>query len=271
MRGGRANRVFLLFGAGIVLIGCPSELDYSYPTAGDVYAGEDPDLVFGGEPAQDADARAEDRGSGGDASVEDAVAVPDGEPDRSTPGDLVVGVPDARDDTREADDPSEEVWTPDPGANGLGSCSSPRVARVGMSRVIDLCDLGDHAHHVIGEGCSLAAGEGDDLVFELTIDRAQSIRAGIADWDDGAGIDTVIYLRERCDVAESQISCSDDNACGEFPMDIGACDGGVQPRHSALYADLEPGTYYLVLDTRPGERNGQLFSCGEVLFEIWSM
>ena len=73
------------------------------------------------------------------------------------------------------------------------------------------------------------AGAGPELVYSFVLDRDASFAA------EASGFDTVLYLREDCDDAGSEVACNDDN---DPP---GA-------RGSRLELELAPGEHWLFLD-----------------------
>ncbi len=73
-------------------------------------------------------------------------------------------------------------------------------------------------------------GAGPDRVWTFTLTDPAAFSA-LADGDD-----PVLYLRASCDDGESELACNDDIVRRE-------------DRRSQIRADLEPGTYTLVLDT----------------------
>jgi len=81
-------------------------------------------------------------------------------------------------------------------------------------------------------------------------------------------IDTVVYVRRRCDEPRSQLACGDDTRCeGGFPFG-GDCMDGVRLGLSRVELDLEPGTYYVVVDAFLYEREGRESVCGNVELRV---
>lgn len=88
----------------------------------------------------------------------------------------------------------------------------------------------DRTNELISLECG---GSGTESVFQIVADRAIAFTA--ATNFDGTEVDTVLYLREECRESASELTCNDD---------VGEAKG------SRIRADLEPGTYYLVVDAR---------------------
>ncbi|MFT4702938.1 MAG: hypothetical protein ACI81R_000626 [Bradymonadia bacterium] len=73
-------------------------------------------------------------------------------------------------------------------------------------------------------------GTGIDRVYELIVPQPSSVQV------DVSGFDTVLSIRSICDAASSELDCSDDS------RRVGG--GG-----SRINADLEPGSYFLIVES----------------------
>jgi hypothetical protein len=69
----------------------------------------------------------------------------------------------------------------------------------------------------------------------------------LRDADGDFAVDTVVYLRSRCGLPDTQLACDDDVPCAAAP-DLGDCSGGLQFRQSSFTVDLERGVYYVYAD-----------------------
>lgn len=94
----------------------------------------------------------------------------------------------------------------------------------------------DGSNELISLECG---GSGTESVFQIVIDQPVSFAA--ATNFAGTEVDTVLYLREQCRESASELECNDD---------VGEGKG------SRIRAELEPGTYYLVVDARSSGLSG---------------
>jgi hypothetical protein len=124
----------------------------------------------------------------------------------------------------------------------------------------DPCDQPSAQAPVPGS-CESATGNGPDTLVRLVVEEPSRVEIELRD-DDDVPIDTVLAIRRICDLEASQIACSDDAPC--MIGDPDECEGGYQPRRSTLTEDLEPGTYYLLLDTDLRDS----FECGQVQLRV---
>jgi len=264
-----------LLALSLALVGCPDDIGWSMPpdVEHDAEVGSDPDVLFPIDTHQ--------RDAGDDAGGTDRSNTIDYDQDQDdsasdSTSDLVVDLasdsgPDAVDPPDAADPPdtSDDLTQVDLRPDAAEACVEVRPAWVGMREVIDLCGAGDDFSYETTDRCSLEPGEGTDVVFELTLDRSRSLAIDVLDWDESVHVDTNVYVRSSCEEPESQMACSDDAACG-IVRGLGRCIDRRQPRFSTLMGTLDAGTYFLVVDSRDGERDGTTFECGQVLIEIWN-
>ncbi len=144
------------------------------------------------------------------------------------------------------------------------TCSGLPAVRVGESRRLDLCDSEDTTTPSSAEGCGASSrADSGDATFALTIASRTRVTLDVRDVDSGVGVDTVISLRRTCDDPASQLACSDDVPCTGSDIPMG-CSGGVQVRQSRVTVDLEPGTYYVVVDAYVYDA----FECGQVELRV---
>ena len=156
-----------------------------------------------------------------------------------------------------------------PGNPGEGTCDSPRVLQLGDELDVDLCAAEDNNGNIAGpEECNAYEIEGSDVVFQFTLARREPVRIEMYDSDSNRVIDTLIYLRNTCSDASSQIFCSDDRPCDESNEGLGPCVGDRQPRHSLMEVELDAGTYYLIADSWNYSREGIGYGCGRVHLEL---
>ncbi|MEL6178298.1 MAG: hypothetical protein AAFS10_05060 [Myxococcota bacterium] len=157
-----------------------------------------------------------------------------------------------------------------------GDCGLQEVTPLPLDDTIvfNLCEEGDDfANTQAPPGCG-ADGErfpGRDRVFVLTLTEPTTVALDLSDADDGAAIDTVVYVRSACRDADSQQACGDDVLCSDSDIDVG-CQGqgadSVQVRQSRLTLDLDAGNWYVVADQYTYNQNGQGFTCGTVRLQV---
>jgi hypothetical protein len=88
----------------------------------------------------------------------------------------------------------------------------------------------DGSNELISLQCG---GSGTESVFQIVLDQPISLVAATNFQE--TEVDTVLYLRSECRESTTELVCNDD---------VGTAKG------SRIRADLDPGTYYLVVDTR---------------------
>ncbi len=145
------------------------------------------------------------------------------------------------------------------GVTDLPAASASSIA-------FSLCGQGDDAQNQTAPGCGATLG-GQDRIFRLVIETATDVWIDLRDDDGRAAIDTVLYLRTRCDDPSSQIACHDDIACSESDF---TCSG-VQRRQSRIETRLDPGVYYVVADSYDYRDRGTSWGCGSVLLRYRPM
>jgi hypothetical protein len=108
---------------------------------------------------------------------------------------------------------------------------------------------------------------GRERIFALTVDEPGTWFFDARDDDNGAAIDTVLYVLSSCDGSGRQLACTDDVPCGESDIRTGCTRDGFQPRQSRLRIDLEPGTWYVVVESLEyrSQQSGTSFTCGNIL------
>ncbi|WP_205627136.1 hypothetical protein [Sandaracinus amylolyticus] len=133
------------------------------------------------------------------------------------------------------------------------------------SYTIDLCGRTDD-HRVRADQCEGAASNGEDAQVRLFVSQRRRLRLDLRDVDGPGGVDTVLSLLRRCGDVQSEIECANDVACADADDDLKAtpCESGRQPRQSRLELELDPGTYYLLLDSQ----NRGSFGCGRVELRV---
>ena len=150
-----------------------------------------------------------------------------------------------------------------------GACEGLPEITVGGDAVTDLCERDDDHTFRAGGDCDPRFGaNAGDRVFALRVDERGRYRIELEDDALLRDIDTVVYVRRRCDEPRSQLACGDDTRCeGGFPFG-GDCMDGVRLGLSRVELDLEPGTYYVVVDAFLYEREGRESVCGNVELRV---
>ncbi|NIS32433.1 MAG: hypothetical protein GWN73_19340 [Actinobacteria bacterium] len=135
--------------------------------------------------------------------------------------------------------------------------------------MVNTCGQGDDTtHEPTSEdgGCpATVRANGGDLMYAITLTTRQTITLDLRDDDGSAAIDTILYLRTNCEERLSQLACSDDLPCGET---VFGCRAGspFEVRQSRITVTLDPGTYYVAIDTFNYRTGGGLtFTCGDVV------
>jgi MYXO-CTERM domain-containing protein len=132
----------------------------------------------------------------------------------------------------EGDVCQENVCIPDPGPGD--TCELPFEIVVGPTQTIAGENV--NAQNDFTPGCQ--ANDSNDRVYAFTLDVASELDAVVVG-SEGALFDTVLSLRTACADDGSELTCNDDI---NYPDNPG----------SQITVDLEPGTYYLVVDAFNG-------------------
>jgi hypothetical protein len=139
----------------------------------------------------------------------------------------------------------------------------------GISFDVDLCGLGNSFAYEPGQNdCGDFSSGGEDQLFAITVESPSLISVDIRDNDDTTAIDTVAYLRSSCNDAETQITCGDDVPCADVPDVFGSCTDGEQVRVSRFEAEVEAGTYFLIVDSFNYRSGAGSFGCGNVQVSV---
>lgn len=153
-----------------------------------------------------------------------------------------------------------------PGAGCTVEASNPIV--VGDVIQFDLCGAGDDVQSVGGTNDCTGGytTDDEDAIFELTLDAPATLLFDLQDADSTAAIDTLLYLRSSCDVADSELVCADDILCADSAITTG-CTGEVQPRQSQFEATLAAGTYYIIAE----QFTRSTYTCGNVQLSVTAL
>ncbi|MGE0788764.1 MAG: hypothetical protein AB7S26_24035 [Sandaracinaceae bacterium] len=122
-----------------------------------------------------------------------------------------------------------------------GMCVTPQPcydADVDVGRVqFDLCGEGDDETFVpVGTDCGdTRRVDGEDVVVRFEVGARGDYDFRLSDLPDARHVDPVLYIRSACDPA-SQVACADDTV-------------GSPNFFPAIRTTLDPGTYYVVLDS----------------------
>lgn len=155
------------------------------------------------------------------------------------------------------------------GADPDGTCAAPFPITGPGTFTIDLCGNGDDSRANAQGNCGGQQLFGEDVVYSFRLDAAAEVSVVVEDADDSVAVDTITYLRTSCSEAASQVACHDDVACtAENAERLGACVNESQPRQSRMGGRLEPGTYFLIVDSFSVVAGSQSFDCGTVRVTI---
>jgi len=97
---------------------------------------------------------------------------------------------------------------------------------------LDNCSGGDDATPVTG--CTRVDISGGDRILRLDVPVANTYRIDFNDVAGGADLDALVYLRTACADRGSELACNDDRP---------------GTRNSRIELHLEPGEYFIILDS----------------------
>lgn len=139
-----------------------------------------------------------------------------------------------------------------------GACRAPTACGIGgvaevtpgTTTRFDLCGAGnDHDHAFDAGACVAGDADGEDLVVRLSVARPGTYVIDLMDPRGGARVDPLVYLRLACEEQSSEQNCDDESG----------------DEHDArMYIRLEPGDYFIVLDSRMRSMGMMTFGCGPV-------
>ena len=148
-------------------------------------------------------------------------------------------------------------------------CEAPEALGGFFAERIDLCDEDDDWTYVpMGDCGAGSVADGGDAVFTFDVMTRQRVVLDLRDDDGSAAVDTVMYLLDECGDPMSQLACDDDVPCSESDVRCSDSDRGVQVRQSIIDVVLDPGTYYVVVDSFLYTRSDGSFTCGQVRLDI---
>jgi len=151
----------------------------------------------------------------------------------------------------------------------VDACLTVPPVTIGSTHTIDLCPERDDNTHRRAPGCgSDSRADGHDTVFRLEVSSRRTVTIQLTDVDPSAAIDTIVYVRRACDDADSQEACGDDVRCDTSTAPGTLCFDGVDVRQSRIRTELDPGTYYVVVDYFDYTAGEIRFGCGEVELRI---
>lgn len=110
----------------------------------------------------------------------------------------------------------------------------------------DTCAGGDDATPIMG--CTRTDISGGDRILRLEVPVANRYRVDLNE-AAGADADPVVYLRTACDERASELACDDDR-----PGTL----------NSRIELDLEPGEYFIVMDSFRDDGNAQPGRCDDM-------
>jgi len=126
-------------------------------------------------------------------------------------------------------------------------CSLSVEGRISTGRMtFDTCSGGDNASPV--SGCTDVDISGGDRILRLEVPEAARYRIDLNEAPGASEVDPMVYLRRRCDERASELACNDD-----------------RPRRNAnsrIELDLEPGDYFIVMDSYRASGDSLPGDCG---------
>lgn len=161
------------------------------------------------------------------------------------------GTSESRCDARGATQSTEECrrgCVPGMGCRPATMCALAvqGTVEIGTTYRINTCGAGDDS--VFNPGCTRVDRSGPDVIARLNVATAGRFRI---DLDRvRTGTDPVLYVRTACADGGSQLACNDDETDTTF--------------NSRIDIDLEPGDYFLMLDTFRDDDESLEARCGEM-------
>jgi hypothetical protein len=147
---------------------------------------------------------------------------------------------------------------PDPGA-----CDDPPRLFPNTPQTIVTCDLGDSFTYNRDANCT-AGHPGQDYTYRIEIGAAGTYTFDVVDRDAVAAVDTAVYVRTSCEDVRTQLGCSDNIPCLESEFSPRCTTPETEYRQSRLTLTLEPGTYYVTVDTQEWRDADRSYECGRV-------
>ncbi len=170
-------------------------------------------------------------------------------PQTCMPGSVVcAGTAEMRCDARGAASTTNECTrgcTTGMGCNPVTDCALAVEATVGLgTHHVDTCGQGDDT--VFNSGCTRVDTSGSDLIVRLEVPARAAYRIELRVI---GGDDAVLYVRRACADGATQLGCNDDGASG-----FG----------SRVDLTLDPGDYFLMLDSFRDTGEGADGRCGQM-------
>lgn len=136
------------------------------------------------------------------------------------------------------------------GCNPLTACALAvqGTVPVGSPQRLDTCGAGDNS--VFNAGCTSVERSGPDVIARLEVPVRADYRIELRRLDGGSGTDPVLYVRAACADGATELACNDD-----------AVSGIVSSR---IDITLEPGDYFLMLDTFRDDGESLEAHCGRM-------
>ena len=151
-----------------------------------------------------------------------------------------------------------------------GSDDGPFELAPNSTVLLDACDAHSHHRNIAGDDCVVFAGDGREVVTQLTLESDANVTFEAYDEDAARAIDARIYVRTTCDDETSQVGCNDDIHCADSFLTY-PCHGDEQVSHSLLNLTLAAGTYFVIIDTYEYEYGDEEFRCGQVRLNVTSV
>ena len=133
-----------------------------------------------------------------------------------------------------------DIYARPPRRIAAEACGS--ATRIGSGALAgNTCGFQDDYSPLAGCTSALGGSNGLDQVFYFVLDQATDVTFSTC---ENTCIDTVLYVRDVCNVGSSQRACDDDSCRAS-----GACQPAGNQVQSLLTTTLAAGVHYLVLDT----------------------